>query len=352
MQIMFIRMWERWPKYWRIDYERFGLAESGNPNSKTERVTGYTVSEKNPNNEDGIYYLDSPIVLPGNFSLILDNCTLKMVSGVYRNMIVSEGVFDAMPAEKENIRIIGKGHAVLDQGEPNDLTEKTSGRDGRPDILYNCPILFRYVKDLEISNLFIKNQRYWGITLYYCSFGTISNIDFYADNKMPNQDGIDLRIGCHDMKLLDITGVTGDDSVALTALPLGEGNMVIPSKEVDIHHVEIGRVSTYISGGHQTVRLLNHDGAKLHHIRIHDIHDLKKPDQISARATVVVGDTRYFRERPASEGETHDIEVRHVFSQAKVGLEIRWNNVENLVYEDIVNPDYQPVFIQQKIRRI
>jgi len=307
----------------------------------------YVISPQNPNQKDGVYYLDAPIILPSQFTLILDNCILKMVSNVYENMIISENAYSSEPEEFENIRVIGKGHPVLDQGEPNDLTEKTSLKEGRPDILRNCLILFRHVKGVEISHISIRNQRYWGITLYYCSNGILSDIDFYADNKMPNQDGIDLRIGCSYMKILNITGVTGDDSIALTALPLGEGDMVIPGKEKDIHHVEIGHISTYISGGHQTVRLLNHDGAKLHHVKIHDIHDLKKPGQIPARATVVIGDIRYFRRRPAERGETYDINISNVYSHAKAGLEIRWNNVENLTYENIVNPDFDPVLVQK-----
>jgi polygalacturonase len=35
---------------------------------------------------------------------------------------------------------------------------------------------------------------------------------------MENQDGIDLRNGCHDITISDITGETGDDVVALTAI--------------------------------------------------------------------------------------------------------------------------------------
>lgn len=37
-------------------------------------------------------------------------------------------------------------------------------------------------------------------------------------NNMENQDGIDIRNGCHDVFISDISGETGDDVIALTAI--------------------------------------------------------------------------------------------------------------------------------------
>lgn len=309
------------------------------------------IPAKNPESEDGKYYLDSPIVLPSGFTLLLYNCTLVLMDGVYSNMIVSEGVFDeSMSAENElhDIRVIGIGKATLDGGNPNDLTEKSARKDGRPSVLHNCPLLFRNVEGPVVEHLTIVNQRYWGATFYYCRNGKISDIHFFASNTMPNQDGIDLRVGCSYFDISDITGWTGDDSVALTALPFGDAGMKVEGKDPDIHHVDIMRVSTYISGGHQTVRLLNHDGAKLHDVNIFDITDEMLPGKAQARATVVIGDDHYFRERAAVEGETDRICVRNVDSHAKVALEIRHNNVTNLTYSGIENPDGKKVAFAEK----
>ena len=322
--------------------------------AQAEGKKSYTIAAKNPNSEDGKYYLDSPIVLPSNFTLYLFNCTLTMVADCYANMIVSEGVFDeyaSVATQKKDIRIIGIGQAILDQGPKNDLTEKTSEKEGRPHIMHNCPILFRNVYDFVIEHITIKNQRYWGINLYYCSNGRISDIRFFATNNMPNQDGIDLRVGCFNIDIFDISGWTGDDSVALTALPLGRGEalMRVEGKSVDIHHVDIARVATFISGGHQTIRLLNHDGAKIHDIKINDITDATLPDKKPARATVVIGDTHYFKERPAKKGETYNISVWGVDSHALVGLEVRHNNVENLTYKHVTNPDYTVVRFAEEV---
>ncbi|MBR5742505.1 MAG: hypothetical protein IKX85_01785, partial [Clostridia bacterium] len=92
------------------------------------------IPANNPESEDGKYYLDSPIVLPSRFTLLLYNCTLVLMDGVYSNMIVSEGVFDeglTAGDELHDIHVIGIGKATLDGGNPNDLTEKTARREGR-----------------------------------------------------------------------------------------------------------------------------------------------------------------------------------------------------------------------------
>lgn len=316
-------------------------------------VHTYSIPPKNKESADGFYHLDAPIVLPSNFTLLLYNCTLILDDGVYCNMMVSEGAFDEHLTKKDelkDIHVIGIGKVILDGGKPNDLTEKTFGKDGRPSILHNSPILFRNVDGAVVEHLTIKNQRYWGITMYYCRNGRISDIAFFADNAMPNQDGVDLRAGCEFFDVTDISGWTGDDSVALTALPMGDKAMKVEGKPDDIHDIDVARVSTYISGGHQTVRLLNHDGARLYNIGVYDITDMALEGKKPARATVVIGDDHYYKVRPAAPGETDKIDVRNVDSHALVALEIRWNNVTNLTYANIENPDHQKVVFADKVR--
>ena len=77
-----------------------------------------------------------------------------------------------------------------------------------------------------------------------------------------NQDGIDLRNGCHDIVISDITGRTGDDIVALTAI--ARGDKIHPGgalrtthvmhndwsrRDRDIHDVIIRNVLGYSGGG-------------------------------------------------------------------------------------------------------
>ncbi len=88
-------------------------------------------------------------------------------------------------------------------------------------------ILFTNANDFSIENITIVDPHGWAISLESCSYGHISRINFNAQmhkmmdglrSNMENQDGIDLRNGCHHIVISDITGHTGDDIIALTAI--------------------------------------------------------------------------------------------------------------------------------------
>lgn len=88
-------------------------------------------------------------------------------------------------------------------------------------------VLLANVEEFSISNIHIKDSHGWGISLEECASGYIEKICFNAcmskmidglRNNMENQDGIDIRNGCHDIIISDITGKTGDDVIALTAI--------------------------------------------------------------------------------------------------------------------------------------
>lgn len=92
-------------------------------------------------------------------------------------------------------------------------------------------ILFARVNNFSISGITIRESHGWAISLEDCSEGCVEKIHFDARmNKMidgmlqnmENQDGIDLRNGCHDITISDIMGETGDDVVALTAIASGK----------------------------------------------------------------------------------------------------------------------------------
>lgn len=88
-------------------------------------------------------------------------------------------------------------------------------------------VLFANVDYFSIENLHIVDSHGWGISLEECANGSIEKICFNAcmskmidglRNNMENQDGIDIRNGCHDITISDISGRTGDDVIALTAI--------------------------------------------------------------------------------------------------------------------------------------
>ena len=106
-------------------------------------------------------------------------------------------------------------------------------------------ILLAMVDHFSISGITVRESHGWAISLEACSFGSVERIEFDARmNKMidgmlqnmENQDGIDLRNGCHDITVSDITGETGDDVVALTAI-VGNNSTYRPSGTLGTTHV-------------------------------------------------------------------------------------------------------------------
>ena len=138
----------------------------------------------------------------------------------------------------------------------------------------------------------------------------------YREMYVKNADGIDLRIGCSDIVIEDISGFTGDDTVALTALGGFERKLgLFPAGlSPDIHDVTVRHVDseTFCCA---TVRLLNHNGNKLYNVTVEDITNRHTEGIHRSHAAVSIGDKNY-AERLNAPGDTHRITVRNVRSAA------------------------------------
>ena len=77
--------------------------------------TGKVVIPSRNSNGTNIWLLDSAILIPGNMTLILDNCTIQLSDQCRDNMFRSDnvGIGIAHPDWSENISIIGIGDVVL-----------------------------------------------------------------------------------------------------------------------------------------------------------------------------------------------------------------------------------------------
>ena len=172
-----------------------------------------TVPPINPRNGSQAYIIDESILLPSNFTLVLDNCHLKLSPNAMCNIIRNENLYrdgyNTLEGEQKNIRIIGKGNAVLDGEGHNDLFEWSSKKDGRPSVYVNNLILLHNVDGFEISGLTLKDQRWWALNLIFCSNGSVSDVTFKTDSLFSNQDGLNLRVGCHHVKLERLFGKIG-----------------------------------------------------------------------------------------------------------------------------------------------
>jgi hypothetical protein len=328
-------------------YVRSKIEESVRNESRTAIVSGN-------------WEIDEAIRLPSNFTLILEDAHLRMADGVYSNMFVNEhhgtDIGNTANGTDRNINIIGRGNAILDGGNYNGLSEKNHSRDGLPPIWKNNLLLFTNVDGFKVSDISCRNQRWWALNFVYCANGYIGNIDFcsndtaidengnvyhglkrkkYADVLVKNADGIDLRQGCHDILIENITGFTEDDSVALTALNGKlEQTFAVKGLSSDLCNVEIRNVRT--AAFCTNVRLLNQGDVKLHDIVIDGVYDMgdESPHIDNGIFAVRIGDTHLYGTRHATEDETYNITVKNVCGGGNYVLSLA-GSMKNLVLSGI-----------------
>ena len=222
------------------------------------------------------WLLDRAVCIPSDTTVILENCKIKLSDRCRDNFFRTAncGLGIADPAKIRNVHLKGVGRCVLMGADhpratgdgskilacpcpkkPEDLCRladwipaerRSSGNldfwdchDHSYGTDANDPneshygdwrgigILFANAEHFSIENLTIIESHGWGISLEACAYGRVEKIDFDAKmereidgllQNTENQDGIDLRNGCHDIVVTDITGGTGDDLIALTAI--------------------------------------------------------------------------------------------------------------------------------------
>lgn len=299
-----------------------------------------------------VWLLDSAILLQDRVTLVLDNCRIKLSDRCRDNWMRSancgRGIGTIRPMREIHIR--GVGDAVLEGADrpratgdgAKTLGKQTYGTDAgvagqsQKGDWRNIGILLAQVEDFSIHGLALRDSHAWAISLERCAYGTLRDLDFAsaqtkvidgAPRTLLNLDGIDLRMGCHDIRIENITGHTGDDLVALTAIPGNRAtNGVLESTMVsatvprdggrdDIRDVVVKDVRGYCAGGHHIVRLLNTPGLGMHDILVDGVTDTS-PAGFRCKAAVKIGDRNYGG-GIAPLGDTHRITVRNVSSRAQ-----------------------------------
>ena len=311
----------------------------------------------------GAYEIESAVLLPSDFKLVLENCHLRMADNTFDNMFRNEGCGDVTElkagGENKNISILGVGEVILDGGNYNNLSERNARKEGRPPIYVNNLLLFVNVDGFEIRNIHCRKQRWWALCLAYCSNGILSDLDFCSDDTafdengneyhyiihskghteilVQNSDGVHLLQGCHDIKIHNITGFTEDDTVALTGiikkLPLP---FEIPDRPLDIYNIEILNVR---SAAHcANVRLLSQGGIPLHDIYIDGVYDTSAECEhmdVGGHG-VRIGDGQYlYGTRQSTEDEMYNITLKNVRSRAADAAVHLGGRMKNVVLENI-----------------
>ena len=332
------------------------LFKSGGSEYISEKIKEARSSGLDRATVSGCWEIEREIRIPSGFTLILENCHLRMADGVYSNMFVNEHHGTKIGKTPEGtdrfITIEGRGEAILDGGNYNGLSEKTQLKNGLPPIWKNNLILFTNIEGFRISGLSCKNQRWWALCFIYARCGYLGRIDFessdiwiddeggehhslrqdkYSEILIKNSDGIDLRQGCRDILIEDITGFTEDDAIALTGINGAiEREFRVDGLSPDIANAEIRNVSS--AAFCSIVRLLNQDGIKLHGITVDGIYDTSDTDRHLDYGAygVRIGDRHLYGERYPTPDETHDIKISNVKACGlyAINLECEVKNLE------------------------
>lgn len=324
--------------------------------------------------KNNLWLIDEAITLPSNITLELDGCRVKLSDTCRDNIIRSAnsgiGITSILPAR--NIHIVGKNGATLEgadhpratgdsgktltsqKGKHYPLTYGTDAdkpNENQKGDWRNIGILMTSVELFSIEGVRIVNSHCWAISLEWCAYGSIRDISFSSDDGIMidgehtnalNQDGLDLRIGCHDIIIENITGHTGDDLIALTAIPhahavTGDVNSTELSASrtpespcPDVHNIVIRNVSGYSTGGHHIVRFLNTSGVTMHDILLDGLID-SSPDNITCRAAVKIGDNNPNWGGVTPLGDTSRFVIRNVMSRCHTGVLVAGSLSESII---------------------
>ena len=184
------------------------------------------------------WVIDKTLLLPNDITVYLDDCFLTLADGVYENIFRNELALTEAALELENeqhgIRIIGLGNAILDGGKDNGLREQRWTPD-QPMPITGCLVMLHNVREYALENFKCQRMRYWAINHVACRKGRIRDIDFDFVERHPNQDGINFRLGCSEITVENITGVTGFVGPGSRPTPLSE-------EEVEALNIEHTRV--------------------------------------------------------------------------------------------------------------
>ena len=279
--------------------------------------------------------IDSAVCLPSNMHIVLDNAYLRQTDGsmdnVFRSANLTYAPVTPPDGELSDIRISGIGNAVIDGGKPNGLTQGTSQRKGFPNIRANNPILLANVDNFTVEGITIRNQRWWGMNLIYCTNGRISDMRFEADDSILNQDGIDLRIGCQNIIIERIRGYAGDDLIALSGFLGNDKVLVTEEKSLDIRHILIRDiVGTSVSKS--VICLRNHDGVQIKDVTIDNVHDDSDlSDWKHPYSVVRVGQKYYFHDRRSLPGETSNIYISNIHAKVNHAVIVNVTMTESVI---------------------
>lgn len=269
--------------------------------------------------------LEKAIKVPSNMTIIFLQAYLRQADFCYENMFTNTRAYEhegrCIAHEEHDLTFSGIGDVVLDGGVHNGLMEKTCNMYGLPDKRYNASVLFNNVRNLVIENMQFRQSRWYATYFIHCDTCRLSNLDFDEWEDFCNRDGVDIRSGCHNFLVENITGTTGDDTVALNNLGNdGNDGRYVEGKDPDTLHMVIRNVKAD-AGRWFTVRILCQDRHLEQDFTLDTIMDVSSAEnQKSPLATVMIGSHEYHYKIPAELGDLAHLTIRDVYTRSRFGL--------------------------------
>ncbi len=286
-----------------------------------------------------LWEIHTPIVLHTGSSIVLENCYMRLKDDSYTNFFVNDASLAKWwlkETRNYDISIRGEGNTVLDGGKPNDLIENNlniydeNGNfvkhvkiHGYSNCFVNIGILMQNVERVQVSGIRFVRPRYWCMNFEYCAWGHVYDIVFDADGANQNQDGLDIREGCHNFLVENLSGRTGDDMLALTNFGhpkkrTGEDSDMDP----DIHDIVVRDIRATMSHRCDIMRMLCRGESKIYNVQIAGIQDTTPPEIWRPLAAIRIGDVSDYPHRLNRLGEMRNITVRDVVTRARFGCYI------------------------------
>ena len=270
-----------------------------------------------------VWYFSKAVLLPSDITVVLDGCRIIHEEDTVDNLFRNRDCWEPEKEEQHDIRLIGRCGAVLDGGKGNGVCEQLCRENpGKyPAMVNNCAVHFSNVCRFEIRGVRFVQTRYWALCFHYCRWGTLAELDFANTGIYENQDGIDLRVGCEYITVRDITGITGDDTLALTALPESSFAKALrpAGRTVDIHDITIYNI-TASTHGCGVVRFLCESGARIYNVTAENIKDTT--GSISGTAVIIGEPDPHFADPPHKMGDLKNIVLRNISTCAQRGIHL------------------------------
>lgn len=256
--------------------------------------------------------VEKTIVLPEGAYVELLDAHLRQVDFTYCNMFTNrEGA--------GHITVSGVGNAVVDTGKNNGLKLKNAGKLGFGPITDNATFLFKNADGLTIKDLHIHQSRWYSIYCVGCTNGWISDINLFAPPIFPDLGGIQLRCGCLDFLVENITGLSGEEMIILG---IQQSDEVFAPADKTVCNIHIRNVLANCSRCH-LVDILSHDGGCVENVVVESLLDNSLAEQKKQpSATVRIGHAEgYYAERGGMDS-IRNITVRDINGRGASTVEL------------------------------